>query len=147
MSNKEKNTNKQQQGKSFSLGWEDAMFAVMVLFVLEVLGFTVIEPEIKKSTGVVRARNAKELYVQDLKDTARYNIFEYRQGMYIDKRNAFPYVATGDTLKYVIPNDNNTGSFELVRKVNGERLNKFAKHRRQIAESAKIRNMINQRTK
>lgn len=145
MSNKEKNTNKQQQGKSFSLGWEDVMFAVMVFIVLEVL-YIVIEPEIKKSTGVVRARNDKELYVQDLKDTARYNIFEYRKGMNIDERNAFPYVATGDTLKYVIPNDN-TGSFALVRRVNGKRLIEFTKHRHQIAESARIINMINQRTK
>ncbi len=146
MSDKEKNTNNQQQGKSFSLGWEDVMFAVMVFFVLEVLGFTVIEPETRKSTGVVRMVGDKELYVQDLKDTTRYNIFEYRKGMTVDKRNAFPYVATGDTLKYVMPNDN-TGSFELVRKVNGERLNEFTKARHQIAESARIRNTINQKTK
>ncbi|MDW2995328.1 MAG: hypothetical protein R8N24_04905 [Alphaproteobacteria bacterium] len=85
--------------------------------------------------------------MQDLKDTARYNIFEYRKGMNIDKMNAFPYVATGDTLKYVVPNDDNTGSFALVRRVNGERLNKFAENHRQIAESARIRNMINHKTK
>ena len=47
---------------------------------------------------------------------------------------------------YIIPNDN-TGSFALVRRVNGKRLNKFAKNHHQIAESARIRNMINQKTK
>ena len=136
MSNKEKNTNKEI----------DLLVAAMVFMTLVIM-LCLVQPVKRTSTGVVRARNDKELYVQDLKDTARYNIFEYRKGMNIDKRNAFPYVATGDTLKYVIPNDNNTGSFALVRRVNGKRLNKFAENRHQIAESARIINMINQKTK
>lgn len=147
MNDKEKNTmkNNQQQGSGLQLTGIDIVVAVMVCAIVGIT-LAAVEPVDRISTGVVRARNDKELYVQDLKDTARYNIFEYRKGMNIDKRNAFPYVATGDTLKYVIPNDN-TGSFALVRRVNGKRLNKFAKNHHQIAESARIRNMINQKTK
>lgn len=145
MSDKEKNTNRQQQTSGLQLTEIDIAVAVMVCAIVGIV-LAAVEPVDRISTGVVRARNDKELYVQDLKDTARYNIFEYRKGMNIDKRNAFPYVAVGDTLKYVIPNDN-TGSFALVRRVNGKRLNKFAKNHHQIAESARIRNMINQKTK
>ena len=146
MSDKEKNTNNQQQTSVIHPAVLYVSYGVVICCFLLIVWTVIIEPETRKSTGVVRATNDNELYVQDLKDTARYSILDNRPVMSIDKRNAFPYVAVGDTLKYVVPNDN-TGSFALVRRVNGKRLNKFAKHRHQIAESARIRNMINQKTK
>lgn len=146
MSDKEKNTNNQQQTSVIHPAVLYVSYGIVICCFLLIVWTVIIEPETRKSTGVVRATNDNELYVQDLKDTARYSILDNRPVMSIDKRNAFPYVAVGDTLKYVVPNDN-TGSFALVRRVNGKRLNKFAKHRHQIAESARIRNMINQKTK
>lgn len=146
MSDKDKNTNNQQQTSVVHPAVLYVMSGLVICSFLLIVWTIIIEPETRKSTGVVRATNDNELYVQDLKDTARYTILDNRPVMNIDKRNAFPYVAVGDTLKYIVPNDN-TGSFALVRRVNGKRLNKFAKHHHQIAESARIRNMINQKTK
>lgn len=146
MSDKEKNTNNQQQTSVVHPAVLYVMSGLVICSFLMIVWTVIIEPETRKSTGVVRATNDNELYVQDLKDTARYSILDNRPVMKFEASEAFPYVAVGDTLKYVVPKCN-TGSFALVRRVNGERLNKFAKHRRQIAESARIRNMINQKTK
>ncbi|MBR2510582.1 MAG: hypothetical protein IKB59_00250 [Alphaproteobacteria bacterium] len=146
MSDKEKNTNNQQQTSVVHPAVLYVMSGLVICSFLLIVWTVIIEPETRKSTGVVRATNDNELYVQDLKDTARYSILDNRPVMKFEANEAFPYVAVGDTLKYVMPKCN-TGSFALVRRVNGERLNKFAKHRRQIAESARIRNMINQKTK
>ena len=146
MSDKEKNTNNQQQTSVIHPAVLYVMSGLVICSFLMIVWTVIIEPETRKSTGVVRARNDNELYVQDLKDTARYSILDNRPVMKFEASEAFPYVAVGDTLKYVVPKCN-TGSFALVRRVNGKRLTEFTKHRRQIAESARIRNMINQKTK
>ena len=146
MNGKEKNTmkNNEQQTSVIHPAVLYVGYGIVICCFLMIVWTVIIEPETRKSTGVVRARNDKELYVQDLKDTARYSILDNRPVMKFEANEAFPYVAVGDTLKYVVPNDN-TGSFALVRRVNGKRLIEFTKRRHQIAESARIRNMINQK--
>ena len=146
MGDKDKNTNNQQQTSVVHPSVLYVMSGLVICSFLLIVWTIIIEPETRKSTGVVRATNDKELYVQDLKDTARYSILDNRPVMKFEASEAFPYVAVGDTLKYIVPKCN-TGSFALVRRVNGKRLNKFAENHRQIAESARIRNMINQKTK
>lgn len=121
-----------------------AVFGVLLfLFVC----YSVIGPETKRSNGVVKSRDDKNLVVQDLKDTTLYNVFQYDDKMLVDEKRAFPHVAAGDTLTYVLPESMNTISFSAARKVNGQPMAKFAKKRQQIAESVKIRNSINQKTK
>ena len=121
-----------------------AMLGVL-LFVF--VCYTVIEPETKRSNCVVKNRDNKTLVSQDLKDTTLYNVFQYDDKMMIDKKHAFPYVATGDTLTYVLPGNADTMSFSAVRKINGQSMTEFAKKRQQIAESANIRNGLNQKLK
>jgi hypothetical protein len=117
----------------------------MLLFLF--VCYTVIEPETKRSNCVVKNRDNKTLVSQDLKDTTLYNVFQYDDKMMIDKKHAFPHVAAGDTLTYVLPENADTMSFSAVRKINGQSMVEFAKKRQQIAESAKIRNGLNQKLK
>ena len=121
-----------------------AVFGVLLfLFVC----YTVIEPETKRTQGIVKDRKANSIVVQNLKDTTLYNVFKYDDKMTLDKKRAFSHVAPGDTLTYVLPENMNTISFSAARKVNGQPMAKFAKKRQQIAESVKNRNSINQKTK
>ena len=121
--------------------------AVLGVLLFLFVCYTVIEPETKRSNGVVTHRNDKTLVVQDLKDTTLYNVFQYDDKMLVDDKRAFPHIAAGDTLTYVLPENMNTISFSAARKVNGLSMAKFAKKRQQIAESTKIRNALNQNTK
>jgi hypothetical protein len=121
-----------------------AVFGILLfLFVC----YSVIGPETKRSNGVVKSRDDKNLIVQDLKDTTLYNVFNYDDKMLVDEKRAFPHITAGDTLTYVLPENMNMISFSAARKVNGQSMAKFAKKRQQIAESAKIRNSLNQKTK
>lgn len=121
--------------------------AVLGILLFLFVCYTVIETETKRSNGVVKNRDDKTLVVQDLKDTMFYNVFQYDDKMMIDKKHAFPHVATGDTLTYVLPENADIKSFSAVRKINGQSMVEFAKKRQQIAESAKNRNSLNQKTK
>lgn len=121
-----------------------AVFGVLLfLFVC----YTVIEPETKRTQGIVKDRKANSIVVQNLKDTSLYNAFKYDDKMTVDDKHAFPHVIDGDTLTYVLPGNADTVSFSAVRKINGQSMTEFAKKRQQIAESAKIRNAINQKAK
>lgn len=108
--------------------------------------YTVIEPETKRTQGIVKDRKANSIIVQNLKDTSLYNAFKYDDKMTVDDKHAFSHVANGDTLTYIRPNTD-TVSFNIVRKINGKSLVEFTKIREQILESAKIRNSLNQKTK
>ncbi len=121
-----------------------AVFGVLLfLFVC----YTVIEPETKRTQGIVKDRKANSIVVQNLKDTTLYNVFKHDDKMTLDTKRAFSHVAPGDTLEYVLPKSSNTVIFSAARKVNGMSMAEFAKQRQRIMESAKIRNGLNQKTK
>lgn len=121
-----------------------AVFGVLLfLFVC----YTVIEPETKRTQGIVKDRKANSIVVQNLKDTTLYNVFKHDDKMTVDTKRAFSHVASGDTLEYVLPKSSNTVTFSAARKVNGMSMAEFAKQRQRIMESAKIRNSLNQKTK
>ena len=121
-----------------------AVFGVLLfLFVC----YTVIEPETKRTQGIVKDRKANSIVVQNLKDTTLYNVFKHDDKMTLDKKRAFSHVAPGDTLEYVLPKSSNTVTFSAARKVNGMSMTEFAKQRQRIMESAKIRNGLNQKIK
>ena len=121
-----------------------AVFGVLLfLFVC----YTVIEPETKRTQGIVKDHKANSIVVQNLKDTTLYNVFKHDDKMTLDKKRAFSHVAPGDTLEYVLPKSSNTVTFSAARKVNGMSMAEFAKQRQRIMESAKIRNGLNQKTK
>lgn len=120
------------------------VFIFSFLFSVGMCPFIAIETN--RSKGVVKDRDEKKLFVQDLKDTAVYYQFEHDADLGVDLRRAFPHVMSGDTLTYLLP-ARNTASFDAVRKVNGQSMSKFAKKRQQIAESTKIRNALNQKIK
>ena len=120
--------------------------AVLGVLLFLFVCYTVIEPETKRTQGIVKDRKANSIIVQNLKDTSLYNAFKYDDKMTVDDKHAFPHVANGDTLTYVRPNTD-TVSFNIVRKINGKSLVEFTKIREQILESAKIRNSLNQKTK
>jgi hypothetical protein len=109
--------------------------------------YTVIEPETKRTQGIVKDRKANSIVVQNLKDTTLYNVFKHDDKMTLDNKRAFSHVAPGDTLEYVLPKSSNTVTFSAARKVNGMSMAEFAKQRQRIMESAKIRNGLNQKTK
>lgn len=120
--------------------------AVLGVLLFLFVCYTVIEPETKRTQGIVKDRKANSIIVQNLKDTSLYNAFKYDDKMTVDDKHAFPHVANGDTLTYIRPNTD-TVSFNIVRKINGKSLVEFTKIREQILESAKIRNSLNQKTK
>jgi hypothetical protein len=121
-----------------------AVFGVLLfLFVC----YTVIEPETKRTQGIVKDRKANSIVVQNFKDTTLYNVFKHDDKMTVDKKRAFSHVAPGDTLEYVLSKSSNTVTFSAARKVNGMSMAEFAKQRQRIMESAKIRNGLNQKTK
>lgn len=120
------------------------VFIFSFLFSVGMCPFIAIETN--RSKGVVKDRDEKKLFVQDLKDTAVYYQFEHDADLGVDLHRAFPHVVSGDTLTYLLP-ARNTARFDAVRKVNGQSMSEFAKKRQQIAESAKIRNSLNQKTK
>ena len=120
--------------------------AVLGVLLFLFVCYTVIEPETKRTQGIVKDRKANSIIVQNLKDTSLYNAYKYDDKMTVDDKHAFPHVAKGDTLTYVRPNTD-TVSFNIVRKINGKSLVEFTKIREQILESAKIRNSLNQKTK
>lgn len=120
--------------------------AVLGILLFLFVCYTVIEPETKRTQGIVKDRKANSIIVQNLKDTSLYNAFKYDDKMTVDDKHAFPHVANGDTLTYIRPNTD-TVSFNIVRKINGKSLVEFTKTREQILESAKIRNSLNQKTK
>ena len=107
---------------------------------------SVIGPEIKRTQGIVKEHKGNSIVVQNLKDTSLYNVLKYDDEMMVDKKQAFPHVANGDTLTYIRPNTD-TVSFNVVRKINRKSLVEFTKIREQILESAKIRNSLNQKIK
>ena len=80
----------------------------------------------KETTGVVRGRDAKSLRVQDLQDTSLYKTFEYDNHMTLDRKRAFPYVNTGDTLHYA-KTRKNPETFNAVRAVNNKKIRKFVR--------------------
>lgn len=118
--------------------------AVLGVLLFLFVCYTVIEPETKRTQGIVKDRKANSIIVQNLKDTSLYNAFKYDDKMTVDDKHAFPHVANGDTLTYIRPNTD-TVSFNIVRKINGKSLVEFTKIREQILESAKIRNSLNQK--
>ena len=121
-----------------------AVFGVLLfLFVC----YTVIEPETKRTQGIVKDRKANSIVVQNLKDTTLYNVFKHDDKMTLDTKRAFSHVAPGDTLEYVLPKSSNIVTFSAARKVNGMSMVEFAKQRQRIMESAKIRNGLKQKTK
>ena len=120
--------------------------AVLGVLLFLFVCYTVIEPETKRTQGIVKDRKANSIIVQNLKDTSLYNAFKYDDKMTVDDKHAFPHVANGDTLTYIRPNTD-TVSFNIVRKINRKSLVEFTKMREQILESAKIRNSLNQKTK
>ena len=121
-----------------------AVFGVLLfLFVC----YTVIEPETKRTQGIVKDRKANSIIVQDLNDTSLYNVLRYDGKMTVDSKQAFSHVAAGDTLTYVVPENADTVSFSVTRKINGQPMTEFTNKRKQIVESAKIRNSLNQKTK
>ncbi len=120
--------------------------AVLGVLLFLFVCYTVIEPETKRTQGIVKDRKANSIIVQNLKDTSLYNAFKYDDKMTVDDKHAFPHVANGDTLTYIRPNTD-TVSFNIVRKINGKSLVEFTKIREQILESAKIRNSLNEKTK
>lgn len=120
--------------------------AVLGILLFLFVCYTVIEPETKRTQGIVKDRKANSIIVQNLKDTSLYNAFKYDDKMTVDDKHAFPHVANGDTLTYIRPNTD-TVSFNIVRKINGKSLVEFTKIREQILESAKIRNSLNEKTK
>ena len=120
--------------------------AVLGILLFLFVCYTVIEPETKRTQGIVKDRKANSIIVQNLKDTSLYNAFKYDDKMTVDDKHAFSHVANGDTLTYIRPNTD-TVSFNIVRKINGKSLVEFTKIREQILESAKIRNSLNEKTK
>ena len=120
--------------------------AVLGILLFLFVCYTVIEPETKRTQGIVKEHKGNSIIVQNLKDTSLYNAFKYDDKMTVDDKHAFPHVANGDTLTYIRPNTD-TVSFNIVRKINGKSLVEFTKIREQILESAKIRNSLNQKTK
>lgn len=120
--------------------------AVLGILLFLFVCYTVIEPETKRTQGIVKEHKGNSIIVQNLKDTSLYNAFKYDDKMTVDDKHAFPHVANGDTLTYIRPNTD-TVSFNIVRKINGKSLVEFTKIREQILESAKIRNSLNEKTK
>lgn len=121
--------------------------AVLGVLLFLFVCYTVIEPETRRSNAVVKSRDNKTLVVQDLNDTSLYNVLRYDGKMTVDSKQAFSHVAAGDTLTYVVPENADTVSFSVTRKINGQPMTEFTNKRKQIVESAKIRNSLNQKTK
>ena len=121
--------------------------AVLGVLLFLFVCYTVIEPETKRTQGIVKDHKANSIVVQNLKDTTLYNVFKHDDKMTLDKKRAFSHVVPGDTLEYVLPKSSNTVTFSAARKVNGMSMAEFAKQRQRIMGSAKIRNGLNQKTK
>lgn len=101
------------------------MFFVLQMAVYMFFLGMAMSPEFKRDTGVVTDCDNDTLCVKGIKDSYAYRMFTYDTKMINDNKNAFSYVAPGDTLTYIRPTKN-PASFGNVRKINGKFLSRFA---------------------